>query len=212
MLSNREDAKHIFNLKGTIYNGVKTAMVVVLLLDATAGYSQYKRYPYVQDGKIIVCREEPNGVKSRLIHPNWKSTQYDKNPDSPNLFAAKFEVAANDATGVSGDDGKTYWYEGAGVFHYEFNKETKNACALYYEKSDKSDQGLWRLPTMRELVLIKGLKRGLTNVKAFSTGGYWCWPGIFSLGMSSETSYVQNWAGSSGYTSLRLYTRCVKDL
>ena len=72
---------------------LKTAVVSALLLTATAGSAQKKRYPYVQDGKIIVCREGTDGVKASLIHPNWTNTPiHDEDDSENNRFAARFEV------------------------------------------------------------------------------------------------------------------------
>ena len=72
---------------------LKTAVVSALLLTATAGSAQKKRYPYVQDGKIIVCREGTDGVKASLIHPNWTNTPiHDEGDSENNRFAARFEV------------------------------------------------------------------------------------------------------------------------
>lgn len=76
-----------------MHNMLKTAVVSALLLTATAGSAQKKRYPYVQDGKIIVCREGNDGVKASLIHPNWTNTPIHAEGDSENnRFAARFEV------------------------------------------------------------------------------------------------------------------------
>lgn len=72
-------------------------LFAALLMTASAGHAQEKQYPYLQDGKIIVCREGADGVKSSLIHPNWNSTPSHNELDAANnRFAAKFEVAASD--------------------------------------------------------------------------------------------------------------------
>lgn len=80
-------------MKRIMHNMLKTAVVSALLLTATAGSAQKKRYPYVQDGKIIVCREGTDGVKASLIHPNWTNTPiHDEGDSENNRFAARFEV------------------------------------------------------------------------------------------------------------------------
>ena len=74
-----------------MHNAWQTALLSVLLLTVTAGYAQTKQYPYVQNGKIIVCREGPDGVKSSLIHPNWTTTpshnELDTNENSTDNYS-----------------------------------------------------------------------------------------------------------------------------
>ena len=78
---------------------MKTTIVLlsVFLLTVVSGYAQQKRYPYVQDGKIVVCREGTDGIISTLIHPKWTTTPSHTETDAANnRLAAKFEVAAKD--------------------------------------------------------------------------------------------------------------------
>ena len=137
---------------------MKTTIVLlsIFLLTVVSGYAQQKRYPYVQDGKIIVCREGTDGVISSLIHPNWTTTpSHDETDAANNRFAARFEVSASF---FSEPTGKTQNWE-----------DVKSKCASYSESS--GDAGTWRLPTIRELRLIYVLRDELTSVN-FSINTY----------------------------------------
>jgi hypothetical protein len=61
-------------INGTMHDVFRGMLLLCTLFVCTSGYAQSKKYPYVQDGKIIVCREGNDGVKSLLIHPNWTVT------------------------------------------------------------------------------------------------------------------------------------------
>ena len=170
-------------------------LLLCTLFVCTSGYAQSKKYPYVQDGKIIVCREGNDGVKSLLIHPNWTVTPaHDEKSGEYNRFAARFEVASKDAvvTGVVWDD-------------------AVSVCAGYSQDSGGKDKGSWRLPTIRELKLIYALQYELT-VGSFSS--YWS-----ATAPSHHTKtiwYVSfdngkedcNWDKAYG----GLHVRCVRDL
>lgn len=142
-------------MKRAIHNGIKTAMVAILLLNADACFAQVKRYPYVQDGKIIVCREGNNGVKSKLIHPNWTSTQKVwEAAETLNLVAARFEIAsADNNTSATWEDALT-------------------ACT-----------NPWRLPTVREMGLITCFENELDG--KLSEGIYWTCTYNGSVGAST---------------------------
>ena len=135
---------------------MKIVVLSLFLFTVMTGYAQQKRYPYVQDGKIIVCREGTDGVISSLIHPNWTTTpSHDETDAANNRFAARFEVSASF---FSEPTGKTQNWE-----------DVKSKCASYSESS--GDAGTWRLPTIRELRLIYVLRDELTSVN-FSINTY----------------------------------------
>lgn len=213
MLSNRGTTKQILYMKRTIHNGIKTAVVSALLLTTTAGYAQYKRYPYVQNGKIIVCREETNGVAARLIHPNWTSaTKEYKQGRGPVLFAAKFEIAKSDSHVNDEYNGKMHWHQGIGWREPAYNPNTDNACGKYTETSDKSDEGLWRLPTVRELILIVAMGDRLTAVDGLTDAPYWSCNYAWDVNGVTGTAWEADDTDGFPYCEVRAMARCVRDL
>ena len=188
---------------------LKTAVVTALVLSATAGYAQKKRYPYVQDGKIIVCREGNDGVKASLIHPNWTTTLTHNELDATNnRFAAKFEVATSDAVGKDGSSETMKWYEASGTTDASYNPNGYSACASYSQDGKTG----WRLPTIRELRLIYALRSELTSANQPSSDYYWS-----ATESSADSRYawgVRFSGGNTGYVSKSdsYRVRCVRDL
>ena len=197
-----------------MYDGLRGVLLICALFVVASGYTQGKKYPYVQDGKIIVCREGNDGVKLSLIHPNWTSTsipEHNELSNEYNRFAAKFEVANSDAKGKDGSSTKMTWYEASGTYDFTCNYLKYSACANYSQDSGGKDKGSWRLPTIRELKLIYALQYELT-VGSFSS--YWS-----ATAPSHHTKtiwYVSfdngkedcNWDKAYG----GLHVRCVRDL
>lgn len=172
-------------MKQIMHNVLKAAVFSAMLLTVAAGYAQTKRYPYVQDGKIIVCREGTNGVKSSLIHANWTSTPIHNEKDAANRFAAKFQVADSEASEVGG------------------GTEAANYCSSG-----------WRLPTVRELSLMYALRDELTAVGQFGDGGHWSATGVtdsnnYFFAIDFATGQIR---GLYPIPSLGLRVRCIKDL
>lgn len=148
---------------------LKTAVVSALLLTATAGSAQKKRYPYVQDGKIIVCREGTDGVKASLIHPNWRSTPSHQEDDlENNRFAARFEIKEN-------SDWGSMW-----VLEDELP-----TCTVG-----------WRYPTIREGRLIIAL-RGELDPACFGDWKYYEALYVASTNGPSGESLVINCKGTT---------------
>jgi len=179
-------------INGTMHDVFRGMLLLCTLFVCTSGYAQSKKYPYVQDGKIIVCREGNDGVKSLLIHPNWTVTPaHDEKSGEYNRFAARFEVASKDAvvTGVVWDD-------------------AVSVCAGYSQDSGGKDKGSWRLPTIRELRLIYALRNEL--ILDF-LARYWSATEINNVSVSAW--HVDFSTGRSGATkNLDCYVRCVRDL
>lgn len=161
-------------------------LFAALLMTASAGHAQEKQYPYLQDGKIIVCREGTDGVKSSLIHPNWNSTPSHNELDATNnRFAAKFEVATSDV----------------------------NTSVQWADAVDLCPSG-WRLPTIRELRLIYAFRYelGTFDMSAMSTV---YWSATESGSDSSYAWYVVFGSGNTGckYSKTSNYrVRCIRDL
>lgn len=196
-------------MKRIMHNMLKTAVVSALMLTATAGYAQKKRYPYVQDGNIIVCREGNDGVKASLIHPNWTTTLTHNELDATNnRFAAKFEVATSDAVGKDGSSATMTWYEASGTTDASYNPNGYSACASYSQDGKTG----WRLPTIRELRLIYALRSELTSANLPSSDCYWS-----ATERSSNSNYVWYVRFTGGLTnydnkSYGYRVRCVRDL
>ena len=196
-------------MKRIMHNMLKTAVVSALMLTATAGYAQKKRYPYVQDGKIIVCREGNDGVKASLIHPNWTTTPTHNEKDATNnRFAAKFEVATSNAVGKDGSSERMTWYEASGTTDATSNPDGYSACARY----SQDDKTGWRLPTIRELRLIYALRSELASANSLSISDYWS--AAESSSYSDRACYVNDTGSytSGGLKSGNGRVRCVRDL
>ena len=171
-------------MKRIMHNVLKTAVVSALVLSATAGYAQKKQYPYVQDGKIVVCREGSDGVKSSLIHANWSSTQTGQENDANhNRVAAKFEVATSDAS-----------------------------TSANWTTATRTCPSGWRLPTIRELRLIYALRNELTAANLPSSLKRWA-ASVYSSN-SDYAWYVDfNDGDTNVYKKVYVTNvRCVRDL
>ena len=201
-------------MKGTMHDVFWGVLLICALFVVTSGHAQSKKYPYVQDGRTIVCREGNNGVKSSLIHPNWTTTpEHDESSSEYNLLAKRFEVASWDAR--KGDNSTSMtWYEACGVYDEKYNSNAYSACANYSQEGS-SDKGLWRLPTIRELRLIYALRNELDVHFYISNDlSYWSATGGSFLSLESVYSVAfyngrqQVWDKS--YDSV--YVRCVRDL
>ena len=57
--------KSMIAMKNILNLSLRGWLFAALLMTASAGHAQKKQYPYLQDGKIIVCRE---GADLSLIH------------------------------------------------------------------------------------------------------------------------------------------------
>ena len=185
---------------------MKIVLLSLFLFTVMTGYAQQKRYPYVQNGKIIVCREGTEGVISSLIHPNWTTTPpHDETDAANNRLTAKFEVAAKDIA-ISGSSTFTL-------------QETVSKCASYSESS--GDAGTWRLPTIRELRLIYVLRDELTSVNfSINTNNqFYCWSTTEDSSSSDKVWTVSVLHEMSIRSSLKQaisftygFAYCVRDL
>ena len=178
--------KSMIAMKNILNLSLRGWLFAALLMTASASHAQKKQYPYLQDGKIIVCREGADGVKSSLIHPNWDSTPSHNELDAANnRFAAKFEVAASDVdTSATWDD-------------------AVNLCPSG-----------WRLPTIRELRLIYVYRNelGTFDLSAMSTG---YWSATESSSDSSNAWYVVFGSGETGGKYPKIANsrvRCIRGL
>ena len=171
------------------------AVFTVALLYANPGSAQYKRYPYVQDGKTIVCREGNDGVKASLIHRYWVSAPDHNETDATyNRVSAKFEVAENLAGNALS------W------------SDAEAACATYSQAS--AGKGAWRLPTVRELRLIVSLGQQLTLDLEPGGSAKTIWSSTMASSnknnawsVSSDAGTLSNEAKGTSHVAL-----CVRDI
>lgn len=174
------------SMKNILNLSLRGWLFAALLMTVSAGYAQRIQYPYLQDGKIIVCREGTDGVKSGLIHPNWNSTPSHNELDATNnRFAAKFEVAASDVNpGASWDD-------------------AVNLCPSG-----------WRLPTIRELRLIYVYRNELGTFDMSAPSAVY-WSATESSSDSRNAWYVVFDSGETSCKypkTLNSRVRCIRDL
>lgn len=200
--------------------GMTMGMAAAFFLNAALSWGQSGvRYPYVENGKIIVSRDAAGGVNASGL-----LTQADKNALSTgNLYytasacnkpSAKFEVYATD---VSTE--QKPWYELSGRKMYNLTDSPSGTGA------DKSIcPAGWRMPTQRELQLIWIFKRQLTGVTPLKEGdsysrSYGC--GTLAVKPPSGGEYnfwtISLGTNEDGYMSSRGVTtgsflRCVRDV
>ena len=151
-------------------------------------------YPYVLSGNTIVISDLSGGANIPT-HPHWMTTPahsestWTANTSGLNTVTAKFEVASEDI-----GSGNIYWSNAAA------------ACSIYQQSSD--DVGSWRLPTIRELMVIYDLKSKLSAAPAF--GGHWA-----ATAVNSSNAWNVN-ASKGGALSYQKTgkgaVRCVRDI
>lgn len=147
-------------------------------------------YPYVQDGKYIVSRDEEGTTGG--LHGNWSGTLLTLLPpthtdaDAMNTVPSKLEVASGDKTNVSYNASYDY-------------------CTTYSQ-----DGGGWRLPTIKELQMIYRLKSNLTNTPGYPN----YWSSTLSSANSSKGWYLNNNNGTviEQVLTAQYSARCVRDV
>lgn len=174
------------SMKNILNLSLRGWLFAAFLMTVSAGYAQRIQYPYLQDGKIIVCREGTDGVKSGLIHPNWNSTPSHNELDATNnRFAAKFEVAVSDV------DASAKW------------DDAVNLCPSG-----------WRLPTIRELRLIYVYRNELGTFDMSAPSAVY-WSATESSSDSSNAWYVVFDSGETSCKYPKIVNsrvRCIRDL
>lgn len=160
-------------------------------------------YPYVAaDGRTIVSRDADGGVKEAALltaaQKAWLTTTNTSDPGfyytddgAYNRVSPKFQVAAADA-GVS---------RFVGAY---------SLCRAYGESG--APAGSWRMPTLRELMLMYVLKGGLTGISAFTAAEYWS----STSGSSNSQAYYVGLGDGYMYShegySYSYRIRCVRDV
>ena len=175
-------------------------------------------YPKVASGNTLVVRDDKAMADpaNYPTHEAWTTTpshvesSWSNNSSGYNTYGERFQVASSDAKGKDGSSETMTWYEASGTTDATSNPDGYSACAEYSEASNQSDQGLWRLPTIREFVLIYDRKGELT----VAPSGYIYWA-TTGDSWTSARAYSQNF--SSRFMTLNdktstLRVRCVRDL
>lgn len=165
---------------------------VVALLFTTVGTTEIHaqmglKYPYVQDGKIIVSRDSRGGVKTTCLHPKWTVSPIGYNELSEhNRVAAKFEVYASD------------------------NTSTPSA----WGSEDGNCPTGWRRPTQRELALIYVLNDKLTA--KLRLGYYWTSTTLSQGEEFAFTVILQGTVSEDVvmgiYKTATAHVRCIRDI
>ncbi len=181
---------------------------------------ELNNYPKVIDGNTITLFGQLGAADPALYpsHEPWTKTpehiehEWDANDSGFNTCGKTFKVASQDAIGKDGSSGRMTWYEAVGKTHSTYNPEGYSACREYYEETDQSDKGQWRLPTVRELRLVCDKKSMLTAANMpFSNGGY-------TTATMKQTDFLAWYViingGNTNYEQLERVksVRCVRDL
>ena len=161
-----------------------------------------KLYPYVSDGKTIVTKDA-GGAADPVAFPtheawtktpehaedNWYNNATEWNSLGEKLLVAKADAAA--PTSLADAEGK---------------------CAGYYELSDKSDLGQWRMPTLRELLAFgHEFRHLLTKVNALTSGKNYVSRTATPTGAHYAVAPPSNVVSLSDWSN-NPALRCVRDL
>lgn len=153
---------------------------------AVKSYNGSDRYPYVQDGNIIVSRDENGGVKSDYIREGqWSPGENYNEQSADNKVAAKFEVAP-------------FTVDDSGNWIRRTWNEAKEYCENYTDPEDGS--GGWRMPTQRELMLIYAINGELDENYRFKTTGGMNYPGEPSVEHPELAQHIYYWTGTTDGT------------
>lgn len=197
-----------------IINSKRFGLFCLLMFLVTGVYGQKWRYPRVENGNTIISRDAAGGIKvAALLTEAQKKYLIDKGGVAPKLYyenseynrvSAKFQVApdSRDLPTL-----KVNWLEAT------------TYCRGYSINADKSDQQSWRLPTIRELMLISIFKESLTNCGDITTMTSEVWSGTSQINPKPNSNdpyacYVEFGLGVNRGTSQSdgYYVRCVRDL
>ena len=139
-------------------------------------------YPTVLNGNTILLKDNfgyasgyPIREEAWTVTPAHSEFCGTDNKSGYNTVGKKFRVALSDAKDKSGKYLAMTWFEASGITDATYNPDGYSACAQYSEEADQSDKGSWRLPTIRELmVIINDVRSELTSVDEFEISSiYW---------------------------------------
>ena len=160
-----------------------------------------KLYPYVSDGNTIVTKDA-GGAADPVAFPtheawtktpehaenNWYNNATEWNSLGEKLLVAKADAAA--PTSLADAEGK---------------------CAGYSELSDGADAGLWRMPTLRELLAIgHEFRHLLTQVAALTSGKNYASRTATATGAHYAVAPPSNVVSLSDWSNSPAL-RCVRD-
>ena len=176
------------------------------------GVRDTRGWPYVLDGRTLVVQDEFGKATSwpSATHGPWAVTPrhaesyYNSNSSGCNLVGKQFFVAARDLAKEKG-------YKLLGEVHETHNPDgSSSACGDYYEENDKSDQGLWRVPTIHELILM--IRWNHLWATPLTSNYYWSFTAkagrtecYIMRGSNKESVYAGSW--SDAYS-----VRCIRDV
>ena len=195
--------------------------------DNEVGFGNERVYPYIINGNTFVFKDKFGAADPAQYptHEPWTVTpahsemEWIDNASGLNTYGEKLKVAFQDAVGKDGSSETMIWYEASGETEPTYNPDGYSACREYYEETDRSDKGLWRLPTIAELKLIFGKlnsinENDLTAVNEPSFG-YHYWAATES-GKNSNSAWCVYHTNSVTFAANKWRgndcVRCVRDL
>ena len=191
------------SIKYTITATIDTKSDITLSVDSwteeTGNNPEYGTYPYVVNGNTIVMQDRYGCAADYPLHGPWTITpthaesKYNTNDSGINTVSEMFEVASvNVGTSSTWDNAKT-------------------ACQNYSQASGAA--GTWRLPTVRELMLIRTTRSKLTSIDLSTSKGFnWSATEYTSSGYAWTCSIAANIATQGTTKSTNRPVRCVRDL
>ncbi len=176
-------------------------------------------YPYVSDGNTIVMQDRYGFAQGYSLHGPWTRTPAHMeggstyNRSGLNTCGQKFIVASANAKNKDGNLAAMTWYEAEGTTSTSYNPDGYSACSQYSEEPDQSDMGTWRLPTIRELMVISSMRlQGELTAVNLPAGIYWSAAGYESYEFRGwGISFSSNSTGAY-FKYDRYNVRCVRDL
>ena len=179
-------------------------------------------YPRVLNGNTVLMKDNfgtadgyPIREEAWTVTPVHSASSATDNKSGYNTVAKKFRVASSNAIDINREEiNHPYlinWYMAAGITDATYNSGGYSACAEYSEEADQSDKGLWRLPTIRELLLMRALHSELTAVTEFEKYPYWS-----ATKQQYDDKYIWEWSNYQYSGEIKTgpgrsdnYVRCV---
>ena len=175
--------------------------------------------PYVSDGNTIVMQDRYGFAQGYPLHGPWTRTPAHAegggsyNRSGLNTCGQKFMVASANAKNKDCNLAVMTWYEAEGTTSTSYNPDGYSACSQYSEEPDQSDMGTWRLPTIRELMVISSMRlQGKLTAVNLPAGIYWSAAGYESYELRGWGSSFSSNSTGAYFKSDRYNVRCVRDL
>lgn len=177
--------------------------------------------PYVETSSLIVNNTKFNSTGLRTAPLSIPTPPHSYNSTTNTKLPKRMQVAKVDCklNGTTGASTMT-WAEAVGWTTTSNSASTTvvaspaTGCNAYYENTDASDKGTWRIPTQKELYIILLINPELKANASYTPlqiNQYWMSTPFGSTAAWYMGVYNYMFGPSSGKTSLH-YVRCIKDL